>query len=46
VAAVYVAALAGDIAARARGMRTLLASDVIDCLGEAIRTLDAEGETP
>ena len=46
VAAVYVAGLAGDIAARAGGMRTLLASDVRDRLGEAIRQLDAEGETP
>jgi NAD(P)H-hydrate epimerase len=46
VAAVYVAGLAADIAARAGGMRTLLASDVRDRLGEAMRRLDAEGETP
>lgn len=46
VAAVYVAGLAGDIAARACGMRALLASDVRERLGEAIRQLDAEGEKP
>lgn len=44
VAAVYVAGLAGDLAARARGVRTLLASDVREHLGDAIRALDAEGE--
>ena len=45
-AAVYVSGLAGDLAARARGMRTLTATDVREHLGAAIRALDAEGETP
>lgn len=46
VAAVYVAGLAGDLAARARGMRTMVASDVRDYLSAAVRALDAEGEAP
>jgi NAD(P)H-hydrate epimerase len=46
VAAVYVAGLAGDLAARARGMRALVASDVREHLGAAFRALDPEGETP
>lgn len=36
VAAVFIAGLAGDIAAEKRGKRTMLASDVRECLGEAI----------
>jgi ADP-dependent NAD(P)H-hydrate dehydratase / NAD(P)H-hydrate epimerase len=46
VAAVYVAGLAGDLAARERGMRALVASDVRNYLGAAVRALDPEGETP
>ena len=46
VAAVYVAGLAGDLAARELGMRTMVASDVRRRIGAAVRALDAEGETP
>lgn len=46
VAAVYVAGLAGDLAARELGMRTMVASDVRKYLGAAGRALDAKGETP
>jgi NAD(P)H-hydrate epimerase len=46
VAAVYVAGLAGDLAARELGMRTMVASDVRKYLGAAVRALDPEGETP
>ncbi|MFL6283959.1 MAG: NAD(P)H-hydrate dehydratase [Pyrinomonadaceae bacterium] len=46
VAAVYVAGLAGDFAARARGMRALVASDVRAYLSAAVRALDPEGERP
>lgn len=46
VAAVYVAGLAGDLAAGELGMRTMVASDVRKYLGAAVRALDAEGETP
>jgi ADP-dependent NAD(P)H-hydrate dehydratase / NAD(P)H-hydrate epimerase len=46
IAAVYVAGLAGDFAARERGMRTLVASDVRNYLGAAVRALDAAGEHP
>ena len=46
VAAVYVAGLAGDLAARESGMRALVASDVRRHIGAAVRALDPEGETP
>jgi NAD(P)H-hydrate epimerase len=46
VAAVYVAGLAGDLAARELGMRTMVASDVRKYLGAAVRALDPEGEKP
>jgi hydroxyethylthiazole kinase-like uncharacterized protein yjeF len=46
VAAVYVSGLAGDLAARERGMRTMVASDICAHLSEAILTLDVEGELP
>jgi NAD(P)H-hydrate epimerase len=46
LAAVYVGGLAGDLAARERGMRTLAASDIREHLGAAVRALDAEGERP
>jgi NAD(P)H-hydrate epimerase len=45
-AAVYLGGLAGDLAARAHGMRTLVASDVRAHFGAAVRTLDAAGEEP
>ncbi len=41
VAAVYIAGLAGDIAAEKRGKRTMLASDVRECLGESFRSISA-----
>lgn len=46
VAAVYVGGLAGDLAARERGLRALVASDIRGHLGAAIRALDAKGEQP
>jgi NAD(P)H-hydrate epimerase len=46
LAAVYVAGLAGDLAARELGMRTMVASDVRKYLSAAVRSLDPEGETP
>ncbi len=46
VAALYVGGLAGDFAARNLGMRTMVASDIREHLGEAIRSLDPEGEQP
>jgi NAD(P)H-hydrate epimerase len=46
LAAVYVAGLAGDLAAREMGMRTMVASDVRRHLSAAVRALDPEGETP
>ncbi|HEV2863398.1 MAG TPA: NAD(P)H-hydrate dehydratase [Pyrinomonadaceae bacterium] len=45
-AAVYVGGLAGDIAARSKGMRALVASDIREYVGAAVRELDPEGETP
>jgi ADP-dependent NAD(P)H-hydrate dehydratase / NAD(P)H-hydrate epimerase len=46
VAAVYVAGLAGDLAARELGMRAMVASDVRRYIGAAVRALDAGGEMP
>jgi NAD(P)H-hydrate epimerase len=46
VAALYVGGLAGDLAARELGMRTMVASDIREHLSEAIRSLDPRGETP
>lgn len=46
VAAVYLGGLAGDIAARERGMRTLVASDISAHLSAAVRALDPNGEQP
>ncbi|HEX8138388.1 MAG TPA: NAD(P)H-hydrate dehydratase [Pyrinomonadaceae bacterium] len=46
IAALYVSGLAGDLAARDMGMRTMTASDIREHLSEAVRTLDAEGERP
>lgn len=45
-AAVYIGGLAGDIAAREIGMRTMTASDIREHLSAAICSLDAEGERP
>jgi NAD(P)H-hydrate epimerase len=46
IAAVYVGGLAGDLAARERGMRTMVASDIREHLGAAVRALDPAGEAP
>ncbi|MFL6227800.1 MAG: NAD(P)H-hydrate dehydratase [Pyrinomonadaceae bacterium] len=46
LAAVYVAGLAGDIAAAERGMRTMVASDIREHMGAAVRALDPLGEEP
>ncbi|MGA9996087.1 MAG: NAD(P)H-hydrate dehydratase [Pyrinomonadaceae bacterium] len=46
LAAVYVGGLAGDMAAREIGMRAMVASDIREHFGAAIRALDAQGETP
>ena len=40
LAAVYISSLAGDIAAEKFGKRTMLASDVRNCLSEAFRRLE------
>jgi NAD(P)H-hydrate epimerase len=45
-AALYIGGLAGDLAARQLGMRTMVASDIREHLGEAICSLDATGEMP
>ncbi len=42
VAAVYISSLAGDIAAKKFGKRSMLASDVRECLGEAMRNLSTD----
>jgi ADP-dependent NAD(P)H-hydrate dehydratase / NAD(P)H-hydrate epimerase len=42
VAAVYIAALAGDIAARKFGKRAMLASNVSECLTDAFQELEEE----
>jgi NAD(P)H-hydrate epimerase len=46
IAALYVGGLAGDLAARKLGMRTMVASDIREHFSEAIRSLDPEGEQP
>ena len=46
LAAVYVGGLAGDFAARARGVRTMVASDIRAHVGDAVRALDPRGEQP
>lgn len=43
VAAVYLAGLAGDLAEKKHGKRTMLAGDVIECLDEAFRQV-GEGD--
>ena len=42
VAAVYIAAMAGDIAEKKFGKRAMLASTVSECLTEAFRELEEE----
>jgi hydroxyethylthiazole kinase-like uncharacterized protein yjeF len=46
IAAVYVGGLAGDLAARKKGMRSLVASDISEHLSEAFCALDPQGELP
>jgi hydroxyethylthiazole kinase-like uncharacterized protein yjeF len=46
IAALYVGGLAGDFAAKKLGMRTMVASDIREHLGEAICALDPQGEQP
>ncbi len=46
IAALYVAGLAGDLAAEELGMRSLVASDIREHLSAAICSLDPEGEIP
>ena len=42
VAAVYISSLAGDLAAEKFGKRSMLASDVRECLGEAMREIESK----
>ncbi len=46
IAALYISGLAGDLAAGALGMRTMVASDIREHLSAAILSLDSEGERP
>lgn len=46
ITALYVGGLAGDLAARKLGMRTMLASDIREHLPDAILSLDPCGEQP
>jgi ADP-dependent NAD(P)H-hydrate dehydratase / NAD(P)H-hydrate epimerase len=46
IAALYIGGLAGDLAAREVGMRTMVASDIQEHFGAAIRLLDPDGEMP
>ncbi|HEX5832485.1 MAG TPA: ADP/ATP-dependent (S)-NAD(P)H-hydrate dehydratase, partial [Pyrinomonadaceae bacterium] len=46
IAALYAGGLAGDLAARKLGMRTMVASDIREHFSEAIQLLDREGEQP
>jgi NAD(P)H-hydrate epimerase len=46
IAAIYVGGLAGDLAAREHGMRTMVASDIREHFGAAVRALDPMGEQP
>ncbi len=46
IAAVYIGGLAGDIAAKKRGMRSLVASDIALSLSAAVCALDPQGEQP
>jgi len=46
IAALYIGGLAGDLAARKIGMRTMVASDTREHFSAAIRSLDPRGEQP
>jgi NAD(P)H-hydrate epimerase len=46
IAALYISGLAGDLAAKEIGMRTMVASDIRERLSAAICSLDPEGEIP
>jgi NAD(P)H-hydrate epimerase len=46
IAALYISGMAGDIAARQFGMRTMVASDIREHLSAAICLLDPKGEMP
>jgi ADP-dependent NAD(P)H-hydrate dehydratase / NAD(P)H-hydrate epimerase len=46
IAALYISGMAGDIAARRLGMRTMVASDIREHLSSAICSLDPGGEIP
>ena len=46
VAAVYIGGLAGDLAARRLGMRSMVASDIREHLSDAVLLLDPKGEQP
>jgi len=46
IAALYVGGLAGDFAAREYGMRSMVASDIREHIGAAVRFLDPTGERP
>jgi len=46
IAALYIGGLAGDLAAREVGMRTMVASDIQAHFSAAVRLLDPDGETP
>jgi NAD(P)H-hydrate epimerase len=46
IAALFISGLAGDLAAKEIGMRSMVASDIRRHLGAAIRALDPEGEAP
>ncbi|HEV7744237.1 MAG TPA: NAD(P)H-hydrate dehydratase [Pyrinomonadaceae bacterium] len=46
ITALYIGGLAGDIAAREIGMRTMVASDIREHISAAICSLDPKGEKP
>jgi NAD(P)H-hydrate epimerase len=46
ISALYVGGIAGDLAARELGMRTMVASDIREHLSVAVRLLDPHGEQP
>jgi len=46
IAALYISGIAGDLAARELGMRTMVASDIREHLSAAICSLDPAGERP
>jgi len=46
IAALYISGLAGDLAAREHGMRSMVASDIRQQLSTAICSLDPRGERP